>query len=416
MNLSIKKNIIAALEIGTTKIVVLIGEILKNEVINIIGFGKNKSQGIEKGNINNLNLLINCIKKSIHDAEIMANCKIYTVYLSISHDEINCYNEIGMTPIKKNEITKRDVKKVIKIAKSIKINNDHKILHMIPQEFSIDKKKGIRNPIGLSGIRMQANVHLITCNKNISNNIIKAIEKCGIYVKKNIFVGLASSLSVLTEEEKNSGVCLVDIGGEVMHVSIFFKGSLYHNAVIPYAGNIVTRDIAYAFSLSYSDAEFIKKKYGYAVEDIAIACKNIEIFNKKGIKIKNCHYHSLIEVIEPRYIELLNLVNNEIIKLYSQYNFKNINNNILKNIIFTGGSSKIKYLLLCAKKIFNTNIEIKKPCNISEIPKYLSKPEYATIIGLLQYGKNYQKNSFKKKKKNGIFKYFIKNIKYWLTH
>ncbi|VFP88159.1 Cell division protein FtsA [Buchnera aphidicola (Cinara piceae)] len=415
MNLSTKKNIIVGLEIGTTKIIVVIGEILKDGIIDIIGFGKCKTLGIEKGEINNLDLLIQCINKSVHAAEIMANYKIYSVYLTVSHKEIHCQNEIGISPIKKKEVTKKDVDTVINIAKSVKINNNHNILHIIPQEFSIDNQSGIQNPIGLSGIRIQANIHLITCNKNIKKNIIKAIKKCGINVIKTIFTGLASSSSVLTEEEKNANVCLIDIGGETMSVCIYIKGSIYHNFVIPYAGNTITRDIAYAFSLSYSDAEFIKKKYGYAVEDISITCKNLDIFNKKGEKISNCHYNSLVEVIEPRCIELLKLVNNEILKLSSINNIKKINNQILSNIVLTGGSSKIKSLSQCAQKIFNINVKIKKPCRVFKIPKYLSKPEYSTAVGLLYYGKKHQQCYLRNKKKHGFLKYLLNQMKGWLT-
>ncbi|VFP81060.1 Cell division protein FtsA [Buchnera aphidicola (Cinara kochiana kochiana)] len=415
MNLLTKKNIIAGLEIGTTKIIVLIGEILECGSMNIIGFSKNPTQGIEKGNINNLELLINCINTSIHEAEKIAKYKIHSVYLSISHNEINCQNEIGITPIKNKEITKKDIETVIKIAKSVKIKNNHDILHIIPQEFRVDHQSGIKNPIGLSGIRMQTNVHLITGNKNIKKNIINAIKKCGIHVKKIIFSGLASGLSVLTEEEKNSGVCLIDMGGETMHASIYIKGSLYHNIVIPYAGNSVTRDIAYAFSLSYSDAEFIKKKYGYATADLSMTCQNLDILNKNGKKIDNCHYQSLTEVIEPRYTELLYLVKKEIVKLYTKHNIKKNKYQEISNVVLTGGSSKIKYLLKCAKKIFHTQVMIKKPCNISKIPEYINKPEYATIVGLLQYGKNYQKSSRKKNKSPRFLKYLLNQIKYWLT-
>ncbi|VFP84905.1 Cell division protein FtsA [Buchnera aphidicola (Cinara splendens)] len=417
MNYLIKKNIITGLEIGATKITVLIGEILQCGMINIIGFSKQKVQGIEKGKINNLELLIHCINTSIQKAEKMAQCKIYSVYLSISHNEISCQNEIGITPIKNKEVTQKEIDTVIKTATSVKIKYNHKILHIIPQEFLVDNQSGIKNPIGLSGMRVQANVHLITGNINIHKNIIKAIQKCGVHVKKNIFIGLASSLSVLTEEEKDLGACLVDMGGETMNISIYINGSLYHNAVIPYAGNTVTRDIAYAFSLSYSDAEFIKKKYGYAIEDISVTCKNLEIMTKKGEKIVNCHYQSLVEVIEPRYTELLQLVNKEI--LYSYTHCRNINPNKypkISNIVLTGGSSKIKNLLKCANKVFQTNIIIKKPCNIPDIPEYLAHPKYATIIGLLQYGKNYKQSILIKKKNSGFFKYLFTQIKYLLIH
>ncbi|WP_075433752.1 cell division protein FtsA [Buchnera aphidicola] len=414
MNLPIKKNIIAGLEIGTTKIIVLIGEILDNETINIIGFGKSSSQGLEKGKINNLELLIKCINKSIHDAEVMANCQIYSVFLSASYQEIYCHNEIGITPIKHKEVTKQDIKTVIDTAASVKIDNDHSILHIIPQDFIIDRQFGIKNPIGLSGKRIQANVHIITCNKNINDNIIKAVKKCGVFIKKTIFSGLASSLALLTEEEKNSGVCLIDMGGETMNITMYSRGSLYHNIVIPYAGNTVTRDIAYAFSLSYSDAEFIKKKYGYAETNISISCQKLKIYNKKGKKIIHCDYDSLVEVINLRYTELLNLAKDEIMRTYSLNNFKNHEAQEPSTIVLTGGSSQVKYLSQCAKKIFHANIILKKPCNILTIPEYLSKPEYSTSIGLLCYGKNSYKRSLEKKKKYGPLEHLFKTIKRWL--
>ncbi|WP_075431836.1 cell division protein FtsA [Buchnera aphidicola] len=413
MSISNNKNIIVGLEIGSKKIIVLIGNILKNQTVEIIGFSKNKSSGIENGHINNLELLISCIKKSIYEAEELAKYKIKSAYVSVSHKDIECLNEVGVVPIKKDEVTHEDIKNAIKTAQSVKIKNDRLITHIIPQEFSIDRQSNIKNPLGLSGIRMQANVHLITSCHSIEKNITKAVEKCGIKVKKIIFSGLASSEAVLNEEEKKLGVCLVDIGREIINLSIYTQGSLRHSAVIPYAGDIVTKDIAYAFSLSYYDAEFIKKKYGSVISDVRNIKNNIEVFKKNGEKIKNLQHNKLVEVIESRYFELLQLVNREILNFELISGVKEIKKKLLIGIALTGGASKVKSLSMYAKKIFQINVSLKKP-NIPGIPEKFMQPEYSTIIGLLQYGKKNKKKVIPKK--IGVIHHWIRQIYNWLKH
>nr|WP_257646475.1 cell division protein FtsA [Buchnera aphidicola] len=373
-----------------------------------MGFSQNQSYGIENGHINNLELLISCIKKSIYEAEKVAKYKITSVYVSISHKDIECLNEIGVVPIKQDEVTRDDIKNAIKTAQSIKIRNDRFITHIIPQEFSIDQQSNIKNPLGLSGVRMQANVHLITSCYSLEKNITKAIEKCGVKVSKIIFSGLAASEAILTEEEK-LGVCLVDIGGEIINISIYTQGSLRHSAVIPYGGDIVTKDIAYAFSLSYYDAEFIKKKYGSVISDLRNIKNNIDIFKKNGEKIKNLQHAKLVEVIESRYSELLQLVNHELLKCEFNLEIKN-KNKLLMGIVLTGGASQIKSLPLYATKIFQTNVILKKP-NLPDLPENITQPEYSTIIGLLQYGKKIKKII---PKKIGILHNWIRQIYNWL--
>ncbi|AEH39729.1 ATP-binding cell division protein [Buchnera aphidicola (Cinara tujafilina)] len=255
---------------------------------------------------------------------------------------------------------------------------------------------------------MQANVHLITSCYSLEKNITKAIEKCGVKVSKIIFSGLAASEAILTEEEK-LGVCLVDIGGEIINISIYTQGSLRHSAVIPYGGDIVTKDIAYAFSLSYYDAEFIKKKYGSVISDLRNIKNNIDIFKKNGEKIKNLQHAKLVEVIESRYSELLQLVNHELLKCEFNLEIKN-KNKLLMGIVLTGGASQIKSLPLYATKIFQTNVILKKP-NLPDLPENITQPEYSTIIGLLQYGKKIKKII---PKKIGILHNWIRQIYNWL--
>jgi cell division protein FtsA len=214
-----------------------VGEVLIDNTIKIIGFGTALSKGIDKGRINNLDTIVASIKESINKAEIMSDCQITSVYLSLSNKHINCHNEIGMVPISEDEVTKEDLETVIHIAKSVQILNEHHILHVIPQEYSIDKQSGIKNPIGLSGVRMQVKVHLITCHQNIAKNIIKAVEKCDLKVDQVIFSGLASSKAVLTEDECKLGVCMIDIGGGTIDFTTYIDGCIEDSQVIPYAGN-----------------------------------------------------------------------------------------------------------------------------------------------------------------------------------
>ncbi|WP_343184175.1 cell division protein FtsA [Buchnera aphidicola (Ceratovacuna keduensis)] len=400
-----EKKLVTSIEIGHNKIVTLIGEIYNNN-IKIIGIGKNESKGINKTGIYDLESIKHCIEKSINKAEIMSKKKIKSAYLSISHEKIKCHNEIGIIPVSGKEIQKQDIKNVIYSAKSIKINDEHIMLHVIPQEYSIDKRSGIKNPIGLSGMRMKGKVHLITCHKEIYKNIKKSIEKCKIKVKKLIFSGIASSEAVLTKEEKKFGVCMIDIGSNSIDLSIYYNGYTIYNHVIPYASELVTNDIAYAFSISYKKAEKIKINHGCTTVPILEKIKNNNILDSNGKIIKNITIQRLIDVIEPRYIELLNIVKQKIIKIQKKiYKYTGKEIEIKRGIVITGGGSKIKFLKNCAKKIFLTKVRIAIPKNIKDKNKKIYDPIYSTSVGILKYVK--KNNKFKKKKKNNNF---IKNI------
>lgn len=380
-----KKKLVVGLEIGTTKVVVLIGEKYIDGSINIIGIGKYPSQGISKGNVNDLFSVVKSIKKAIFSAEKMAKCQISSVYLSLSGKYISCQNEIGMVTLLNNEVTYEDVEKVVYTAKSVRLKNEHKILHVIPQEYDIDHQKGIKNPIGLSGFRIQAKVHLVTCHNNIIKNIVKAVELAEIKVNQIVFSGFASGLSVLNKEDIEIGVCLVDIGGGTMDIVMYTGGALRYTKVIPYAGNMVTNDIAYAFSTSFLEAEKIKIQHGF-INNCLENKKNIEILSKDGKNISILEKQMLFEVIEPRYQELLNLVNNEILYLQKYLKKQGIKYNLSAGIVLTGGASQIKGLLDYAKKIFRHRVRIGCPININGLEK-LYNPIYSTVIGLLHYEK-----------------------------
>nr|AAC46068.1 cell division protein [Buchnera aphidicola] len=413
MIISKNRKLVVGLEIGTTKVVTLVGEVLTNGKIKIIGIGICQSNGIDKGRINDLDAVISCIRESIHQAEIMANCQITSVYLSLSSKYINCPNEIGIVPISEDEVTKEDIENVIHTAKSVKILNEHHILHVIPQEYSIDQQSGIKNPIGLSGTRMQVRVHLITCHQNMAKNIIKAVEKCDIKVDQVIFSGLASSKAVLTEDECKLGVCMIDIGGGTIDLITYIDGSIQDSQVIPYAGNIVTKDISYAFSTSYSDSEKIKIKYGSAIKLSPGTSKNIDLSSKYGNFQKNLQQDTVIEVIDSRYNELLHLINNRILYVQKKLYKEGRKYQLTGGIVLTGGASTISFLTECAEKIFQKKIRIAKPLNISGLTDNVTEPHYSTVVGLLHYGKEFYFDDTNQKREISFIEKWFQKISNW---
>lgn len=413
MIISTEKKLVVGLEIGTTKVVTLVGEILIDGTIKIIGIGICLSKGIDKGRINNLDAVVKCIQESIKKAEIMANCQITSLYLSLSNKYVNCQNEIGIVPISEEEVTKEDLDNVIYTAKSVKIPNEHHILHVIPQEYSIDQHSGIKNPIGLSGVRMQVKVHLITCHKDMAKNIIKAVEKCNVKVDQIILSGLASSKAVLSEDECNLGVCMIDIGGGTIDFTIYINGSIQDSQVIPYAGNIVTSDISYAFSTSYHDAETMKIQYGSAIKPSLGTSQNIDFSKINSNLQKTLQQDALIEVIESRYIELMSLVKDRILYIQNKLHAEGKKCQLSSGIVLTGGGSNIAFLTKCAEKIFHRQARIAKPLNISGLTENITEAQYSTVIGLLHYGKDCYIKSKKKQKENSFIKKWFKHINHW---
>ncbi|CAL4320338.1 Cell division protein FtsA [Buchnera aphidicola (Chaitophorus sp. 3695)] len=406
------KKLIVGLEIGTTKVTVLVGEKLNNGEIKVIGIGNCPSRGIDKGNIHDLESIVKCIQKAIYQAEKMSNHKIYSINLSFSNKYIQYKNEIGMVSINTGEVSQEDIKNVINTAKSVRINDKYHILHVIPQEYIIDEQSGIKNPLGLSGIRMQAKVHLITSYYNIEKNIVKAVQKCNLKVNKIIFSGLASSQAILTEEEKKLGVCILDIGGGTIDLLIYVNGSLQHSQVIPYAGNIITKDISYAFSISMSDAEYLKIKYGCASSFLQENLKKIEIKRSKENKSQTFNQEKLIEVIELRCLELLEIINKKILKLQKKFKDNHSKYNLNAGIVITGGVSKTKFFLDCAERVFQMKVRMGYIKNIHGLKNDINQPEYSTVIGLLNFQntKYALENNFLYSKKKKSWLYKIKNF------
>ena len=348
------RKLVVGLEIGTAKVAALVGEVLPDGMVNIIGVGSCPSRGMDKGGVNDLESVVKCVQRAIDQAELMADCQISSVYLALSGKHISCQNEIGMVPISEEEVTQEDVENVVHTAKSVRVRDEHRVLHVIPQEYAIDYQEGIKNPVGLSGVRMQAKVHLITCHNDMAKNIVKAVERCGLKVDQLIFAGLAASYSVLTEDERELGVCVVDIGGGTMDIAVYTGGALRHTKVIPYAGNVVTSDIAYAFGTPPSDAEAIKVRHGCALGSIVGKDESVEVPSVGGRP--------------PRSLQRQTL-------------------HLAAGIVLTGGAAQIEGLAACAQRVFHTQVRIGAPLNITGLTDYAQEPYYSTAVGLLHYGK-----------------------------
>ena len=385
-----ERNLIVGLDIGTAKVTALVGEVLPDGDLNIIGLGSHASKGMDKGGVNDLESVVKSLKRAVDEAEMMADCQITSVYLGLSGKHIECRNETGMVPVSEEEVTQEDMDNVIHTAKSVRLSDEHRVLHVIPQEYSIDFQEGIKNPIGLSGVRMHAKVHLITCHNDMARNIEKCVERLGLRVDQLIFSALASSYAVLTEDEKELGVCVVDIGGGTMDMAVFTGGALRHTKVIPYAGSTVTSDIAYAFGTPPLDAEAIKVRHGCAFSRLVSKEDNIEVPSVGGRPARSLQRQTLAEVIEPRYSELLGMINQELARVQTELKKSGVKHQLAAGLVLTGGAAQIEGLVECAEQIFQCQVRIGQPGSIKGLSDYVETPVYSTAVGLLQYGKEHQ--------------------------
>lgn len=390
MTKTAERNLIVGLDIGTTKVAVLVGEVLPDGEINIIGLGTHSARGMDKGGVNDLESVVKSLQRAVDEAEMMADCHISSVFLGVSGRHIECRNEKGMVPISDEEVSQEDVDNVIHTAKSVRLPEEHRVLHVLPQEYSIDYQEGIKNPIGLSGVRMGAKVHLITCHNDMVRNIEKCVERVGLRVEQLIFSALASSYAVLTPDEKELGVCVVDMGGGTMDIAMFTGGALRYSKVIPYAGNTVTSDIAYAFGTPPVDAEAIKVRYGSALGRLVSKEDTIEVPSVGGRPARSLQRQTLAEVIEPRYCELLGLVQDEISKMQNELRAQGVKHQLAAGVVLTGGAAQIEGIVECAEQIFQCQVRVGEPENVRGLTDYVQAPVFSTAVGLLQYGKLHQ--------------------------
>ncbi len=376
-------NLIVGLDIGTSKVVAIVGEVTVEGDIEIIGIGTQPSRGLKKGVVVNIESTVQSIQRAVEEAELMAGCQIRSVYAGIAGSHIRSINSHGIVAIKEKEVTAVDVQRVIEAAKAVAIPADQRILHVLPQEFIIDNSEGIRDPISMSGVRLEAKVHLVTGAVSAAQNIIKCVRRCGLEVDDVILEQLASSCAVLTDDEKELGVCLVDIGGGTTDIAVFSEGAIRHTAVIPIAGDQVTNDIAVALRTPTQHANDLKIRYACALRQLATDDETIEVPSVGDREPRRLARQTLAEVVEPRYEELLSLVQAEL----RRSGFEQI---CAAGIVLTGGSSKMEGVIELAEEIFHMPVRLGYPQYVSGLVDVVRNPIHATGVGLLLFGNRQQ--------------------------
>lgn len=376
-----KKNnsfLIAALDIGTSKVHALIAECTPN-LMEIIAIGVSPSYGLKKGVVLNIETTSQSIRQAIKEAERMANVKIQKVYTGIAGSHIRSFNSYGAVAIEqKEEVTQTDVDKVVEVAKAVSIPKDQKFLHVIPKEFSVDRQRGIRDPIGMSGVRLETQVHVVTSAVNATQNIAKCVKNCGLEIADIVLEPLASSQSVLTEDEKELGVCLIDIGGGTSDLAVFSGGSIRHTAVLPIAGDHVTRDLAILLQTSTESAEMIKRKYACALPELA-GNEWIAIPNVSNEVRHNMTMQTLAEVVNARCEELLKLVRQEL----HTYDYLD---QLPAGLVITGGGSHVRGMVDLAKKFFDCPVRHGFPNYHGSMEETLRHGSHSTGVGLILHG------------------------------
>lgn len=376
-----ERNLIVGLDIGTSKVVALVGEIRPDNSIEIIGLGSHPSRGLKKGVVVNIESTVQSIQRAVEEAELMAGCEIHSVYAGIAGSHVRSLNSHGIVAIRNKEVTAEDVDRVIDAARAVAIPADQKILHILPQEFIIDNQEGIREPVGMAGVRLEAKVHIVTGAESAAQNIVKCVQRCGLSVDDVVLEQLASSHAVLADDEKELGVCLVDIGGGTTDIAVFSGGAIRYTAVIPIAGDQVTNDIAVSLRTPTHHAEEIKMKYACALSQLAHADETIEVPSVGDRPPRRLARQTLAEVVEPRYEELFQMVRAEL----QRSGYEEV---IAAGVVLTGGSSKMEGAVELAEEIFHMPVRLGSPQHITGLADVVRNPIYATGVGLLLYGRD----------------------------
>ncbi len=395
---------IVGLDIGTSKVVAIVGEVAPEGTLKIVGLGSHASRGLKKGVVVNIESTVQSIQRAVEEAELMAGCQIHSVFAGIAGSHIRSLNSHGIVAIRDREVYAHDVERVIDAAQAVAIPADQKILHILPQEYVIDSQEGIKEPLGMSGVRLEAKVHVVTCAVNASQNIEKCIRRCGLEVEEIILEQLASSYAVLTDDERELGVCLVDIGGGTTDIAIFTEGAIRHTGVIPIAGDQVTNDIAMALRTPTQYAEEIKIRYACALAQLAGADQTIKVPGVGERGARDLSRQALAEVVEPRYDELFTLVQAEI----RRSGFEDV---LAGGIVLTGGTAKMEGVVELAEEIFHMPVRIGAPAGVQGMLDIVKNPIYSTAVGLLLFGvKQYTANAgVKEPPGRGL----VKKMKQW---
>jgi cell division protein FtsA len=400
------KNLIVGLDIGTSKIICIVAEMQPEGTIEVIGMGTHASKGLRRGVVVNIESTVNAIQRALEEAELMADCKIREVYTGIAGNHIRSFNSHGMVAIKDKEISQIDVERVIDTARAVNIPMDQQILHTIPQEFVVDGQEDVKDPLGMSAVRLEVRVHMVTGAVSAAQNIVKCVRRCGIEVRDLVLQPLASALAVLSEDEKELGVCLVDIGGGTTDIAVFTNGAIRHTAVIPVAGDQVTNDIAVALRTPPKDAEDLKIRHGCALRQLADARDMIEVPGVGDRPAKTLSRQTLAEFIEPRMEELYSLVQAEL----RRSGFEEL---LSSGIVITGGSAAMQGMVELGEEVFHMPVRLGYPRYEGGLSEVMRNPRYATGVGLLLAGLENRGRDNPVKLGAGGFKDLLERMKSW---
>jgi len=400
-----EKNLIVGLDIGTSKVVTIVAEVNAAGELEIIGMGEHPSRGMKKGVVVDIESTVQSIRRSVEEAELMAGCEIHSVNVGIAGSHISSMNSHGMVAIRDKEVTEEDIERVMDAARAVAIPADRKILHIMPQHFLIDDQDGIKEPVGMAGVRLEVKVHMVMGSNSAAQNIIKCIKRCGLEVEDIILEQLASSYSVLTDDEKDLGVCIVDIGGGTSDIAVLIDGAIQHTKVFPVAGDQVTNDIAVALRTPTKFAEEIKRKYACALRQLTNQDETIEVPGIGDRASRRLARQVLAEVVEPRYEELFTLIKTEL----QHSGFEEL---CTAGIVLTGGSSKMEGAIELAEEVFHMPVRLGIPHNLKGLSDMIKDSRYATGVGLLLFSKLHHESydySFAENSMGGIFS----RVKHW---
>src|SRR5579859_4227595 len=373
------KNLIVGLDIGTSKIVAIVAEMKPESSFEVIGMGSSPSRGLKKGVVVNIESTVNAIQRALEEAELMADCKIRDVWTGIAGSHIRSFNSHGMVAIKDREVGQNDVDRVVETAKAIPIPTEQQILHVLNQEFVIDGQEDVREPLGMSGVRLEVKVHIVTGAVSAAQNIMKCVRRCGLEVNDLILQPLASAMAVLSEDERDLGVCLVDIGGGTSDIAVFTQGAIRHTAVIPIAGDQITNDIAMALRTPTKEAEAIKVRHGVALRQLADPNQMLDVPGIGERGARSLSRQTLAEVIEPRVEELYSLVQ----QVLRESGFEEL---LSSGLVLTGGSAVMRGMVELGEEIFHMPVRTGVPRYAGGLADVVRAPRYATAVGLLLEG------------------------------
>ena len=400
------KNLLVGLDIGTSKIVAIVADIQPDGRLEIVGMGQAPSRGLKKGVVVNIESTVTAIQRALEEAELMADCKIQQVFTGVSGSHIKSFNSHGMVAIKDKEVSQADVDRVIETARAVNIPTDQQILHILPQEFIIDGQEDVKEPLGMAGVRLEVKVHIVTGAVSAAQNIMKCVRRCGLEVSDLILQPLASATAVLSEDEKDLGVCLVDIGGGTTDISVFVGGSIRHTAVIPIAGDQITNDVAMALRTPTKEAEDLKVAHGCALRQLADPNQMIEVPGVGDRGPRQMSRATLAEVIEPRVEELYTLVQAEL----RRSGFEEI---LSSGIVITGGSASLQGMVELGEEIFHMPVRLGLPNYHGNLREVIHTPRYSTGIGLILAGIEQMQHQQGSKLQGGSAKQILSRMKGW---